>query len=543
MNKISRSIINAFKQDYYLLTPLLMFLSYPSLDLPGFRGCALLAWFAFVPLFVFVRKKTLLRVYLYSFAMGLIGNYLCYRWIGDFGEFVEYGPAFIRVLLIPYLSMFLGLKIFIGEALSRRHERLRFLIYPSAWIFVDWIQSIGFLAFPWPYLAYTQYRFGPIVQAASIIGVLGVSFMIVLVNRTAADLILSCGGKRPIAGMVRTPESRRLAFAAGVVFVSILYGVLVLMTAKEPVKRDLRVSAVQSCISPWENWSSNRFRYLAELKRFTDEALADGPDLVVWSESATLETISYDYEKGDLNMFERDLLDYVRRADRPLVTGEIGMIEDTSGDYTRRYPLNSAAYINNYGEVIGSYAKINLVPFGEWFPYEKWFPFVKDITREFGGSDFVPGDRPVLFDHAGNSFGILICYEGIFHRLCREYRNLGADFFINITNDGWTDSYAGHMQHFSASIFRAVENGVWYVRAGNDGFTALIDPYGRIRSSMPILMQGHVTGDIDFSLNRDTFYTRCGDLVLYAAQALLAWAVAVWLFGWIRKALSKRAEG
>ena len=57
--------------------------------------------------------------------------------------------------------------------------------------------------------------------------------------------------------------------------------------------RILKVSLVQSCISPWENWGGNRFIYLSELKHYTKGSLGDNPDFIIWSESATLELISF----------------------------------------------------------------------------------------------------------------------------------------------------------------------------------------------------------------------------------------------------------
>ena len=95
-----------------------------------------------------------------------------------------------------------------------------------------------------------------------------------------------------------------------------------------PLKRGLRVAMVQSCISPWENWFENRFRYLEELKRYTRAAMAERPDLIVWSESATLETIAYDYERGTLNDFEKEVLGVAQTHETPLLTGEIGVKEE-----------------------------------------------------------------------------------------------------------------------------------------------------------------------------------------------------------------------
>nr|HPJ37261.1 apolipoprotein N-acyltransferase [Spirochaetota bacterium] len=292
--------------------------------------------------------------------------------------------------------------------------------------------------------------------------------------------------------------------------------------------RDLRVAMVQSCINPWKNWSLNRMHYLYELQKYTRQSLAADPDMVIWSESATLELISYDYEAGRLNTFERRLFDLVRSMERPLLTGEIGRIDDFLNRVARY--SNNAVLISASGDVVKTYAKINLVPFGEWFPYENWFPWVKRLVESFGGSTFTPGSEHVRFQVKGRHFGVLICYEGIFFRFCRDYRNRGLDFLVNITNDGWTSTYNGHIQHFAAAKFRALENGIWFARAGNTGYTTLIDPYGRITASMPILQQGYCAGDMDFSLNRRTVYSLFGDLFSYGAFLFLGCLGGIVLF-------------
>ena len=323
-----------------------------------------------------------------------------------------------------------------------------------------------------------------------------------------------------IRGLTQTLQFKKLSIFIIVLALILCFGKYTLIHNKKSQKKDLCVAMVQSCISPWENWKSNRFQYLQYLDYYTSQSLLENPDMVIWSESATLESISYHYNNGNLNLFERKVLDIARLSKKPLLTGEIGIFEDTIND--KFSPQNNASFINEDGEVVQYYSKIKLVPFGEWFPYEKWFPLIKKITVEFGGSDFIPGKDPVLFEILEKKFGVLICYEGIFFRLCRKYKSLGADFFINITNDGWTDTYSGHMQVFTVSIFRAIENGIWYVRAGNTGYTTIIDPYGRITKSIPILKKGYLVGNIDFSLNHETFYSKYGDIFLYISISVIA---------------------
>ncbi len=509
---------DAAKRHYYLLTSFLMFLSFPSYDVWFLKGFPFFAWISLVPLFVFARGKSYRDVLFYSFIAFLFGNFFTYQWIGNFGAEVPGGYAVILLFLIPSLSVFMTTKMLIAEYLSRKFSSLRVLIYPSVWILIDWIQSLGFLAFPWTYWGYSQYPFTPFIQMASITGVMGVSFVLVLANALIANAISDAIAMQlhskdfSLQIILRMKSVRQCAPGCVLVAVIAIWGA-VAIHGKNPLHRDFRVAMVQTCIDPWDNWSRNRMHYLAELERETRGAAATFPDLVIWSESATLETISYDFERGILNEFEIQVLHLAEELQIPILTGEIGRLDD----YIRRqaHVYNNAVLISKEGKVVKSYSKINLVPFGEWFPYERWFRWVKNIVDSFGASSFTPGSETAVFEVLGKRFGVLVCYEGIFFRHVRRYASLGVDFMVNITNDGWTDTFNGHMQHFAASVFRAIENGRWVVRAGNTGYSSVIDPYGRTVASMPILTKGYFAGDMDFSLNHRTVYAAAGDAFSY----------------------------
>lgn len=530
-----------------------MFLSFPSYDIFFLKAYLFFAWFSLIPLFVFIREKNLKDVMLISFITGLAGNFLVYNWIGAFGGEVAGGYIVVLAFLIPSLTVFFASKIIIAEYLSRNFENLRFLIYPSIWIIIDWLQSIGFLAFPWTYWGYSQDKFLPFIQIASITGIMGVTFFIILTNYLITDLLfikLKSHISQPDKKISESENTAKYNIIDKVLILSkslsnlnklkriiiiiilfvliLIYGSINMTNYSSTDNKGFRAALIQSCISPWENWRINRFKYLENLKIYTDMSLKENPDIIIWSESATLENISYNYENNRLDSFETEVLEYVKSIQKPLLTGEIGLLEDTlHGNY---YPMNNAVLINMKGEVVDSYSKINLVPFGEWFPYDRWFPYIQDLADKFGASHFVPGDSPKLLEIYNKKFGSLICYEGIFFRLCRKYRLMGADFLVNITNDGWTDSYAGHMQHFSASVFRAIENGICLLRAGNTGYTAVIDSCGRIKRSIPILRQGYLAEDIDFTNNHSTFYSEYGDIFLYLIMGFVFIIIAVLLF-------------
>jgi len=515
-----KKYIELANKHYYLATAILMFLSGITAATLALPPLALLAWVSLVPLLIFIQGKSLREVYFYTFITGLLGNYLQYRWIGDFGANVAGGNIVIVGFVIPSLTVFFATKILVAEWLSRRFESFRILLYPSVWIMVDWIQSLGHLAFPWTYLAYSQYTFTSFIQSVSVFGVMGITFIMVAFNTSVGELMQYYRDEQPDKRLLfRSFPFRHVVVILLAIVLLWSWGFARMASSRDYGKPEQRVAMVQSCISPWENWNLNKFMYLKTLEKLTKKAMEHDPDVIIWSESATLESISFDYFNGRPGAFEKQVLDLAAELGKPLLTGEIGIIVDNLAQ--RYYPQNNMVHINGEGEVVSTYPKNHLVPMGEWFPYEKWFPFVQRIIYAFGGSAFVPGDMPMTFNVNGYKTGNLVCYENIFYRMCRTYGRRGVDCFVNITNLGWTDNPTGHMQHFAFSVFRAIENGRWFYSAGNTGFTAFIDPYGRIVSSIPLMKQMYCIGNIDFSLNHDTPYLVIGDMLLYAAILLV----------------------
>ena len=523
-----------FKKHYYLLTAVLMFLSFPSYDFFLFKLFPIAAWFSLIPLFFYISGKSIKDVFFVSFVTGLLGHLFCYGWIGDFGAIVPGGSIVILLFLIPSLTAFFVIKIIVAEYLSQRYIKFRFIIYPSVWIIFDYVQSIGFLAFPWTYIGYSQYPFTPFIQIASVTGILGINFIIIMFNKTLAEFFLAFENNLSIKNnlsMKNILKNRYFVQAAAVIMLVVVitvYGSIRLLVNSERVGKNLRVGVVQTCVSPWDNWHFNKYGYLFELINYTKRLMLEKPELVIWSESATLEPISYRAERGEKNKFDQLILNFIQENNIWLLTGEIGYA-------TGRKLQNNAVLMNGIDGVTSKYSKIQLVPFGEWFPYEKWFPWVKDLVTKFGGSSFIPGKIPEIFDVNGLKFGTIICYEGIFFELCRKYRNIGADFLVNITNDGWTDNYNGHYQHYSASVFRAVENGIWLVRCGNTGVSVIINPKGKVTNSFPILRKGYMAGEIDTSQNIKTIYSLLGDIILYIALFFIAVLFLAHLFKLIIK--------
>ncbi len=143
---------------------------------------------------------------------------------------------------------------------------------------------------------------------------------------------------------------------------------------------------------------------------------------------------------------------------------------------------NSLAIVDNNLNLIGSYNKNKLVPFGEFLPLEKYLQKLglKKIT--YGYKSFSKGKRRNVIDIKNKFYDFkllpLICYEIIYSgKINIEKQNV--DLIVNISEDGWFGNSIGPYQHFSKAIYRAIEEGNYIARSTNNGISAFIDPKGR----------------------------------------------------------------
>ena len=174
--------------------------------------------------------------------------------------------------------------------------------------------------------------------------------------------------------------------------------------------------------------------------------------------------------------------------------------------------------VNKQAVITGKYDKIHLVPFGEYVPFGKYLAFLGKLTAQAG--DFSAGKKefiPLKFKN--KKTGILICFEVIFPDLARKFVNNGADILVTITNDAWFGRTSAPFQHFSMSVFRAVENRRSMARAANTGISGFIAPTGNILITSSLYKEKFLTEKLP-CLKIKTFYTRYGDL--FALICLIA---------------------
>ena len=144
--------------------------------------------------------------------------------------------------------------------------------------------------------------------------------------------------------------------------------------------------------------------------------------------------------------------------------------------------------------LINSYNKINLVPFGEFLPIENVLKNIglRSLTNNY--QSFSSGFKRDIIEINQQNFSLrilpLICYEIIYSG--KLFTDSNFDLIINISEDGWFGKSIGPKQHFSHSIFRAIESGKYVVRSSNNGIAAIINPLGVVEQNIEFGKSGYI---------------------------------------------------
>ena len=85
----------------------------------------------------------------------------------------------------------------------------------------------------------------------------------------------------------------------------------------------------------------------------------------------------------------------------------------------------------------------------------------------------------------------LICYEIIFPDLVQNIFKKN-NLLINISEDAWFGDSIGPSQHFSKSIFRAVESNSFMIRSANKGISAVVNNKGQIIKTLKNNESGYI---------------------------------------------------
>jgi apolipoprotein N-acyltransferase len=508
-----------------LLSAALQVLSFP---LPGLY---FLSWIALAPLLVAIlharvpdtlqldESQKLLPArpaqgFLLGYACGVIW-YLgtCY-WVYD--TMHQYGGlnAAVALLVLLLFALYLGLyhglfglifSLLVGK---KGAHRLALVSAPFLWVAVE-LARTRISGFPWNLLGITQVGNIPLTRIATVTGVYGLSFEIALVNSAFAAAFLVPRG------------NRRTLLAASVLAALLLQAGH--WISLPPLGADHTAVLLQQNLSVADNdtWTPDYLQHtlqeFSNLSLHPTTAPAEPPDLIVWPESpAPFQT--------DNALFRGAMSRLAQQSQAWLVIGSIGVDNPQT-------IFNSASLVSPAGSWDGRYSKIHLVPFGEYVPFPSVFAFASGLTQAVG--NFTRGTSRAPLQAGDKKLGVFICYESIFPNEVRQLTAQGAGVLVNISNDGWYGDSGAWAQHLNHARMRAVENSRWLLRDTNTGFTASIDPYGRVAASLPRKTRAALAAPYALT-NITTFYAEHGDWFAFLC-AIISLGALVGRFTFQRK--------
>ena len=514
------------------ISGILLILSFPSFNLYA------LGWISLIPLLIALQSTSSWKsAFLHGYLTGALFFVGLVYWIALLYPFANiFLTIFACLLLASYLAVYFGIFSALLHGLPWKSGLPFIFIVAAIWTGLEWVRSWFLSGFPWGSMGYTQWNNLPAIQIASITGVHGVSFIVVLLNATITDIIrtyFASKDQRTIPKASSRPDKsgsseRDFTFHVlrfipiAIVIACLGYGAYTLSKPADTAS-DVKIALVPGNVPQLEKWDRAYWPQIFErYMNLVKAADAEEPDLIILPETAL---------RGEIFVFEGNV--YIKKLEQILADQQIHLLAGTFHYASEDKVYNSVFLLSPTGKKLGSYSKIHLVPFGEYVPISRHLPNFIQLS-----TGFEPGKSIDLFPipHAENrEMGVVICFESVFPDLFRKFVKKGASVMGILTNDAWFDGTACPEQHLAMAPLRAVENRVAVFRCANGGISCIIDGFGRtITTPIPASdTQNFLIGRVPLQNHGGTIYTHYGDwfpiLCFLASLLLILYQHRTWL--------------
>ncbi len=463
---------------FLILLGCLTSLSLPPLNL------LLINFFTFSFFFIFLVKKTKISQSKKIFFL--------YGWLFGFGYFISnlywisisltFDENFkflipVTIILVPgFLALFYGLITYLFVILKTKKIISSFFLFSLLFGLIEYLRGSILTGFPWNLIAYSFSNHLEILNITTIIGTYSFNLFCISLFISPSVLILR-DSKKDIA----------VCIVFIITFISFfIYGAQNIKKFEnaEINKLDYKIRLVGS------NISIDRFYK-------SIDPVSAIQDLIALSLPEKNEKTIFVWPEGILpGIYQEQLIEYDwlfkdKFNENHLLM--IGINSKLKKNEIIKY-FNSFSIYDHNLNLINSYNKINLVPFGEFLPFEKIFKNLglKTITNSY--RSYSKGTERNIIKISENNFSIkilpLICYEIIYSG--KIFNDSNFDFIVNISEDGWFGQSIGRKQHFVHSIFRAIESGKYILRSSNNGIAAIVNPSGIVEKQLNLNESGYI---------------------------------------------------
>ncbi len=389
----------------------------------------------------------------------------------------------ITIILLPaFLAIFYGLITYLFSILYSKNVIISFFIFSILFGTIEFVRGSILTGFPWNLISLSFSNSIYFIQILSIIGTY--SFNLICISLfTVPALFILRNSKREIIVCF----SFILLSAAFLIFGKIKNDNF---NSLESIKNSYTIKAISSNISLDRFYSKkDEIKIINELIDLSTPTKIK-PTIFLWPEG-----IIPDSYLSEMSIHKDIFLNKFGNND--LIIMGLNSIETRNNKF---FLFNSMATFDNNLNIISSYNKVNLVPFGEFTPFEDIFSLIgfKTVTNNY--QSFSSGKTRIPLNIKNSKINLnllpLICYEIIYSGKLSRDNNF--DYIFNISEDGWFGNSIGPKQHFAHSIFRSIESGKYIIRSANNGISAIINPMGFVEQKVEF----GSTGSVELSENK-----------------------------------------
>jgi len=493
------------------ISSFLLILSFPDFEF------YFLAWVGLLPLVlaIYRERETPVRAMIAGWVFGTIFFIGTVWWLTyspiNYGGFPPWLAYTLLVGVCAYVGIFPAVFAGLSAYLFKKFDLRAFIFLPFVWVLTEFLRY-WLSGNSWNAVGYSQAFGSFLLPLAAVGGVYLVGFAVVTLNAFLASLLFS-------VSIYASHRSGSRTYAAAVVPAAVFVLLFMLVgwkTDAGSAAHSDQIKGTQTFIIVQVNvpmsgldlskWERLRERHV----QMAETALArirgvgnSQPVTVVFPESP----MNFMYKED--REFNKFIHDFARR-------NNINVLFNSAEPDTETHTyFNSAVLVYGNGGEPVQYDKIYLVPFGEFVPGP-----LRAIVPGLIGS-FASGREYDVFDVDGTKAAVMLCYESNFGQLSRALVAGGADYLIEMTNDGYLGDTPVLRQHLTSAVFRAVETNRPVMRATNVGITAFVTPRGEVLDAAPVYAEATRIWQVSASAGDRTFYVRFGDWIAWLSLLIV----------------------
>lgn len=450
----------------------------------GIYNCWFLTWLAPIPLFVYTLEAAIISV--------VFASIITY-FIGFSSSILAYSNTIIPISMLVYGNIInaiiftILLALFRYMASPKKHWAWSFVV-ASGWTAFEFITSLHSSAGTFDSIAYTQVFNLPVIQIASITGIWGITFLLMLIP---ASMALSWHYRKNSKLCLKT-----IVVPISILILTLIFGLYRLNVPVQGPSVKIGMASINMSLEELRSRGQQQEaeKIISRYIQCIDVLSRSGVEVILLPEKII--ALNLNEQSKPLQL----LADAAHKYQITLIAGL--SIQDNSKLY------NSAYLFSPSGEIALKYDKQHLLPFSE--------------GRYTPGQEF-----SIRASEDKGIWGISICKDMDFEEPSRGYSQRG----INLLFVPALDFKADALLHAQIAIMRGIEGNYAVARAAQWGLLSLSSNKGNIiemasndTEKNDVLLIGEIKLDQGKSI-----YGRFGDWFGYFSEGLFIFLLLIFL--------------